>query len=338
MKDIYHRFGPLIISLVLLYFSIVMLKPFIIPFLTVILIAYVFFPLNKKLSSKIKNKNILSILMIGIVALIVVIPSLYIASKLVNEIPNAYSFAQQAFQGFNFQEKIFLSGFEFDLKSIVDSVVSFIITLLQQFLTSIPSKILYTTLGAFFLFFVFRDGAKFVKKLPSYLPFGVKKSKLLLKELKNVTDAVVYGQIITAGIQAGIATIAFLLLGLKAPLVLGALLFVTSLIPLFGPAVVYIPLSAMLVGSYFLADQQSGLFKGIFLLIYGLTIISSVDNFVKPIFISGRVKLHPILIIIGVIGGLRIFGFIGVAIGPIILSLLAKLFEIYEMKDEIIEH
>jgi len=320
-----------------------MVKPFIMPFLTTVLIAYIFYPVFSKISQKVKSRGWSSVIMVLIVFLIVIIPSIYVVSELISEIPGAYSKVSDVIQNTTFiQNNLYESylsdlGINIDIKDLLETFVGVVLTKLQSILTSIPSKILYTSIGAFFLFFIFKDGDRLVKKLVSYLPFGRKKSLIILRHLKNMADAVIYGQIVTAFIQAVLATGAYVVLGLKAPLLLGVITFVFALIPMIGPMFMYLPLSLSMITSSIIGNQSSSLFKGIALLIYGLAIISSVDNIVKPLLISEKVRLHPALVVVGVIGGLTVFGVLGVVLGPLILALLSSLFKIYEMKDEMIE-
>ena len=70
--------------------------------------------------------------------------------------------------------------------------------------------------------------------------------------------------------------------------------------------------------------------RGILLLIYGATIVMNIDNFLRPRLVSGRSNVHPVLILIGVLGGLRVFGFIGMLVGPLVLAILVALIKFYE--------
>jgi predicted PurR-regulated permease PerM len=193
------------------------------------------------------------------------------------------------------------------------------------------------TISAFFLFFFFRDGPIIFKKATNYIPFSRKETTIILRELKVMADAVIYGQLITAMVQATLATIAYTVIGVNTPLVWGVLTMILSLIPMVGPAFVYIPLSASFILSGLAASDGGMIFRGILLLVIGMGIVSSVDNFIKPLLISDRTRMHPALVLIGVVGGLTQFGVIGIIIGPLILVVLFTFFKIFAMKIDIFE-
>jgi predicted PurR-regulated permease PerM len=129
---------------------------------------------------------------------------------------------------------------------------------------------------------------------------------------QNAVKGVVYGLIGTALAQAAVALLGFLIAGVPAALLLSALTFVLSLVPM-GPVLIWGGASAWLY-----VQGQSG--WAIFMLIYGALVISSVDNFVKPILMSRAGGLSMLLVVLGVFGGAIAFGFIGLFVGPALLA------------------
>jgi predicted PurR-regulated permease PerM len=100
---------------------------------------------------------------------------------------------------------------------------------------------------------------------------------------------------------------------------------ISALIPIVGTALIWMP------GALYLLIQGE-ILKGILLIVWGALVVSSIDNFIRPFFISGKAKLPILVILLGVLGGLFSFGFVGVVMGPIILALSIDLFDIYKKK------
>jgi predicted PurR-regulated permease PerM len=98
---------------------------------------------------------------------------------------------------------------------------------------------------------------------------------------------------------------------------------ITAFLPVLGTPLIWVPAAVGLI-----LDGKAT--RGILLLIYGATIVMNIDNFLRPKLVSGRTNVHPVLILIGVLGGLKVFGFIGMLMGPLILAILVALIKFYE--------
>ena len=106
-------------------------------------------------------------------------------------------------------------------------------------------------------------------------------------------------------------------------LIAGAIMMITAFLPVLGTPLIFVPAAVGLI-----MDGQTT--RGIVLLVYGATIVMNIDNFLRPRLVSGRSKVHPVLILIGLLGGLRVFGFIGMLVGPLVLGVLVALIKFYE--------
>lgn len=171
----------------------------------------------------------------------------------------------------------------------------------------------------FVLFFVLRDGPALAQKVVRMLPIEERRRSRLWLHLVEVTRAVFMGIGLTALVQGMLVGIGFWIAGLPSPLVFGVLGALCALIPLVGTALVWIP------GAAFLAIQGD-YGHAAFLAAWSMLVVGSVDNFLRPMLISGRSELPTLAVFIGVMGGLSAFGFIGLFLGPIVLGLLVALF------------
>jgi predicted PurR-regulated permease PerM len=190
-----------------------------------------------------------------------------------------------------------------------------------------PAKTMFVTLGGavgeglvqilialFVAFFLYRDGDRIRRLLDQGMTrlAGADHGASLLTTAQAAVKGVVHGLLGTAIVQAVVALVGFLIAGVPGSTLLAALTFILSLIPM-GPVLVWGGAAAWL---YF--EGQTG--WAIFMVVYGVAVISSVDNFVKPILMSRAGNLSMLLVVLGVFGGAIAFGFIGLFVGPALLA------------------
>jgi predicted PurR-regulated permease PerM len=171
----------------------------------------------------------------------------------------------------------------------------------------------------FVLFFVLRDGPVFAQRLVAMLPIEPGLRQKLWRHLGDVTRAVFMGIGLTALAQGLLLGIGFAIARLPSPLVFGVLGALFALVPVVGTAIVWVPAVIWLA-----IQGETG--YAIFMAAWGVVVVGSVDNFLRPILISGRVEVPTLAVFIGVMGGLSAFGFIGLFVGPIVLGLVVALF------------
>jgi len=171
----------------------------------------------------------------------------------------------------------------------------------------------------FVLFFVLRDGPGLALKVVQMLPIEDRRRASLWQHLTDVTRAVFLGIGLTALVQGMLVGVGFWIAGLPSPLVFGVVAVLVSLIPMVGAALIWAP------GALFLA-AHGDYGHAIFLAAWGAIVVGMVDNFLRPVLISGRAEVPTLAVFVGVMGGLAAFGFIGLFLGPIVLGLLVALF------------
>ncbi|NNM60647.1 MAG: AI-2E family transporter [Steroidobacteraceae bacterium] len=167
------------------------------------------------------------------------------------------------------------------------------------------------------LFFFLRDGDALIRRARSWIPLDEAHKERLFERLSDVTRAIVYGTTMTALVQGLLLGIGFTIAGLASPVVFGVAGALVAMLPLGGTALVWVPATLWLF-----ADGRWGF--GIFMTVWGI-ILSGIDNFLKPMLISGRAPVSALVVFIGVLGGISAFGAIGIVAGPIILSLVLSL-------------
>ena len=170
----------------------------------------------------------------------------------------------------------------------------------------------------FLLFFFLRDGKAMLERGIRLVPMTTQRKEELARVLGAVTRAVVLGTLATAAVQGTLLGVGFAIAGLPSPLVFGAVGALASLIPVVGTALVWVPAAVTL-----LAQGQVG--WAIFLTLWCAVLVGGSDNVVRPLIISGRSNASTLLVFVGLLGGLSVFGFAGLFMGPLVLTLVASL-------------
>jgi predicted PurR-regulated permease PerM len=172
-------------------------------------------------------------------------------------------------------------------------------------------------------FFFVRDGHKILNYIKDIIPLPADARENLQGRAAKMLRAVVYGIIFTAAIQGCLGGIGWWFVGLSHPIFFGFVMFITGMIPFVGTPVVWIPGSIVLL-------IQNDIAGGLMLLAWGFGVVSMVDNFIRPYFISEESRIHMLVIFVGIFGGLFNWGFLGIFMGPLILSLGIFVLDVYK--------
>ncbi len=212
----------------------------------------------------------------------------------------------------------YLASFAHDGTSLLNELKRFVDPLRQFAFKSgavIGEGLLQLTLSVLIAFFFFRDGAAIMTRVRGAVSrISPTRGLHMLAVAGATTRAVVYGILGTALAQGVLMAIGLLIVGIKAAPLLGLVTFFLSPVPV-GPPMVWIPVGLYLI---FGAGETAW---GVFLLLWGALVVSSVDNVLKPMIISRGSDLPFMLVLLGVFGGVVAFGFIGVFLGPVLLAL-----------------
>jgi len=329
----YITIGLIIFILLLTFFII---KPFFIALLSAAVIAYVFYPLYRWVKRFIKNDNLASAIVLITVVLLFLVPLFLVLNTLVREAFGFYSTASDFLSTNKFDiSKIndFIyakSGISININSIILTVSGYLINIVRDFLATIPGTLLNLITMLFVLFYLFKDGEKLIAYIKSLIPINKAYKEKVFNEIGLVTNVVVFGQVLAAIAQATLGVIGFYIFGVRSPIFLGLVMIFFGLIPFLGTPFVWVPASLYLIFNGMMQSNSILFFKGIGLFLYGLILIANIDNVVRAVVGAETAKIHPIVIFIGVIGGIAAFGLIGIFIGPVILSLFLILLKFYK--------
>ena len=177
-------------------------------------------------------------------------------------------------------------------------------------------------LALFTLFFFLRDGAAFVSWAQRLLPMDREHQERLCRNIVDAVTAVVHGALVVAMVQGLLAGLGYWVLGVPFAVLWGVITAFAALLPFGGTTLITIPVSLYLF-------LQGDNVKGIFMLIWGLGVVVTIDNVLKPLFIGTRIKLPMLILFFGILGGLAVFGALGLILGPVVFVLLAVLLDLY---------
>jgi predicted PurR-regulated permease PerM len=179
----------------------------------------------------------------------------------------------------------------------------------------------------FTLFFLLLDGRQLIKVLISSIPIEKTYTAIFLRKFRDMGRHLVTGYFAIAAIQALVMFILCAIFKVRSVLVIAALTAMASFIPMVGTALVWLPVSA----SKILAGDITG---GVLFFVCSAILIWTLDNFIRPVLLHDRLKIHPLLIFFSILGGLQVFKFNGLVLGPLILILFFTALELYDQAYE----
>lgn len=329
-KDITKAaFIILLIFLAILTFLV--LEPIIFSIIGGLLLAYMFSPVHKKILKLVKNRTLSAILVSLFLIFLIVAPIWLLIPSLIQQVSEIFKISQtidiqkfvsNVFPGASeqFKAQVVISA-----NSAISKASAAILNYLVDFMINIPNYILHLVIISFVFFYALRDQDSLKEFASGLSPLNKNQEKGLVKQFKDITDSILYGQIVV-GIYQGIATgIGLLIFGVPNPLLLTIIALIFSILPVIGPAIVYLP-----VTFYLLA--YSNPYAAIIYLIYNLIVVSTVDNVLRAHLVARRTDLSQVFVIIGMVGGFLIFGVLGFVLGPLILAYFITFLRAYKDK------
>lgn len=333
-------FSAVIGGLVLL---VTILKPLIFPLLWAILIRIAAHPVYYHINRLIKREIISALVTTTLLTFIILLPFIILTENLTVEAVQNYN----TFKGW-FEKGVFppleqlktnplgnalltktrtiLSYFGTDIKTVLLHLSKSSANLVLEFSGEIIKNVFTFTIKfvfmIIFLFFFFKDGEKWVHSIVEITPLKKKQIEILRNKFNQMIYAVIYGILLTGIAQGILSGIGYIAAGISSPILLGAATAIFSLVPFIGTTIIWIPV----VGYLFLTGEIT---HAVVLGLWCLLVVGTIDNMIRPIFISGKSRTPLFLTIIGVFGGLSTFGFIGIILGPLILVISVTLFEFY---------
>lgn len=328
-----------------------MMKPYSNSIIMGILLSFLFMPLNNKFMIYTKErKNISALLSSCILAFLVVIPILFIMTSILFQGINSFEAIYRWFESGNFSK--FTSDIEIHLESFKTSfpfltgmipetsigngdfekqVLDFFSKSIK-WLMSQGSHIVGSTLSIgmnFFLmmlvfFIMIRDQDKIIDSFLHIVPLKQSHEIKIIEKTQELFKSVVLGNVFTSAAQGVAGGIGFAIAGLP-PVFWGAVIGFASLIPVVGTALIWIPAAAWL----FFSGSKG---MAIFIVIWFVVIVGFLDNFLRPVFMKSDQGMSPMLIFFAILGGINVWGILGLVYGPMVFGLGFIMIYIYQIE------
>jgi predicted PurR-regulated permease PerM len=191
-------------------------------------------------------------------------------------------------------------------------------------LSATTGIILTMLIALFTMYYVVLEWPHIAQRMERVLPLAPEHTRALVREFREVARTAFVGTIATGVVQGAIAGIGFAIVGVPQAFTWGVLTIVASFVPVFGTAMVWGPVAAYLL----LTGRPVA---GVFVVVWGLAVVMAVSDYViRPRLVGGRQEDHPLITLIGLLGGIEVFGLPGLIIGPVIMSLFVAVLRIYE--------
>jgi predicted PurR-regulated permease PerM len=321
----------LILGILLLTFSV--LKPFVVPVIWGTILAYVSWPLNQRILRAVRGRaGVAALLTTLLITLAIVVPVVWLVLQV--EAVRGYAEVQAflASKPVLPQALLDLPGVGGWLQDILRQLSADPAAIRQQLVLLMEQSSLEITRvigGAgrnvaklFFavlsMFFLLRDGPRLMREVRAILE-GILGPQVrdYLDAAGSTTQAVVYALVLGALAQGAVAGVGYWIFGLQAPILLGAVTALVALIP-FGAPLVWVSLAIWLL-------LTGHIWPGAGLLLWGVLLVSWMDNIVRPLVISNATRMPFLLVVFGVLGGVLAFGLVGLFIGPVLLAVCLAL-------------
>lgn len=329
----------------LLYQLARVLSPFMAPLFGAVVAVLIFYPLHTWLLGRLKRPTVAAAASTAIVLVTIVVPVIVLAWLLVREtaavVPAVQDWLAQRGDLASALESLplpaplektwhavlgYIQHWNVDLRSVA-------VEALRDLGNSVTHVGAATVRGFFgvlldlivlvlTMFFFFRDGTAIVRWILDLVPMEEANKMLIVGRLDRTLSAIVRGAFITASVQGALTGVGLAVAGVPFPVVLGFVAALLSVVPFLGASLVWAPAAIyLLIGSHTLA--------AVGLLIWGALVVGLVDNFLRPYLVGERAQLPILLILLGVLGGIQVYGLVGALVSPLLIATVLAFAQIY---------
>jgi len=323
------------------YLVYLIFAPFLVPLAWGVALSIILFPLHRRVRKFIKQPNLAALITTLVLTAVIILPTLLVLGAVTTQALQLTDYVQAEWEAGRLPLAKLWSWIPLERalqwlaeRGVSEQQVRELVTKNMErmagFLATLTGVLARNILVFFFdlfvalltAFYLFRDGPALLERVRQALPLEDAHREGLFYITHNVLYASVISSIVVAVAQGILGGIIFWMLDIKAPLVWGMAMAFFAFLPVVGPWVVYIP--AVL---FFLVSEEYT--KAIVLLVLGTVLVSSVDNVLRPILVSGRSQLNGLLVFISLLGGVFAFGALGLVLGPILVALADAVLEVY---------
>ncbi len=329
-KDV-KRYSAIVLVAFLIVLGFIIIKPILISIATGLLLAYIFYPAYKYLFKFFRERTTTALAVSVLVVLILLIPLWFLIPLVMRQLFDTFTFLQTLDVASFIRQILPSLSTQFQI-DITTAIVGFIgriatssLTVLSSLLLDLPTVLLHFTVIVFVFFFGMRDGEKLKTYVTELSPLKKEKGTMLAQQFKQITNSIIYGNFIIGIVQGVLTGIGLLIFGVPNALLLTLFAILASVLPVLGAWLVWIPAALFLFSA-----GSTGMAIGF--TVYSVVIVSTIDNVLRPYIVSRNTKSSSVIILLGMLGGLMVFGVIGFLIGPLVLEYIILFLDAYKSK------
>ncbi len=320
-----------------IYFCFQLAAPFIPAFTWALVLTVLFAPLNRRLEKKIKRPNLTAAICVLSAALIVVVPSAFVAQRILGEAANGAETIKTMIQSGEWQRilddhpRLAPAGNwieqQIDLPGIFNNAATWLTSTAASFVHGSVLQLIGVVLVFYMLFYFLRDRNAMLESVRSLSPLSAADMKRMFDAISDTVRATVYGTFAVSIIQGTLGGLMFWWLGLPSPVLWGVVMALLAVVPVLGAFIIWIPAAI-----YLLLDGSEG--KALLLTIWGAVVVGGIDNLLYPMLVGSRLKMHTIIAFVSIVGGLIVFGPSGLILGPVMFTVTRILLEIWSSQNK----
>ncbi len=335
----------LLIAALMFYMFYRIISPFFAPLCWAGVTAIIFFPLYERLRDRLRSPGVASLLMCVLVLALILGPISYLFLALVNEAADAVTKVNDLYRSGELDHMLSFNVPWFDTireklvpyydlsqvnmqqiaRDAIDGVSGVVLNQTSWLVANGTKAVFFFVLMIFTLYYFFKDGERLLRRAKRLVPLDTELVNTTFRHLRDVVQATMYGSGIVALFQGMLGGVLFAIFGIPSPVFWGAVMAFLSIIPFLGAFIIYIPAGLILIlgGSYI---------KGALVIGIGTIVVSQIDNLIRPYLISGRTQMHPLLLFFSIMGGIALFGILGMVVGPMIAAGFETLIKILDYR------
>ena len=315
-----------------IYLCIRLAAPFLPALAFALALAVLFAPLQQRLEAKLKRPTLAAIVSTVAIGIIVVVPLIFVGEQLVVQAANSAALIESKVKSGEWQRALeaqpqlapIASAIEqrIDLAGTIKALTTWLSATAGTVVKGSMMQVIGICLTFYLLFFFLRDRRAALKSLCDLSPLSTADMDHLFVRVSDTIYATVYGTLAVSCVQGFLGGLMFWWLDLPAPLLWGFVMALLAVVPILGAFVVWMPAALYLA-------MEGNWGDAVILSVWGVFVVGTIDNLMRPILVGNRLKLHTVLAFMSVVGGLILFGSAGLILGPVALTITMELLAIW---------
>jgi predicted PurR-regulated permease PerM len=320
---------------VALYACFLILRPLLPALAWALALTIAGFPIHQKISERVKRRGLAAALSVTVVAIVLIGPAVFVANRLAHEAMTGYEQLKAETEGGKWKSAIaqhpklgpLLEWVEshVDLEAEVKRAGEALSASLGRYLKASLWAVTQLAITLFIVFYFFRDHRAMLEVVRGLVPLSYGETEEVFGRVVDTLYATIYGTIGVSMLQGALGGLMFWWLGLNGALLWGVVMAIVSTIPVLGSYIIWGPAAVMLA-------VQGHLGKAAILAAWGAGVIGTLDNILYPVLVGKRIRMHTLPVFLAIVGGLMVFGAVGLVLGPLVFALTVALLDIWRRR------